>query len=115
MSKVEEIYLVWRNKDKKFVVATLIKENGYKLYYSHKILDAIKEGFELLIPFPDIDKEYFSDGLFPTFACRLPDKQRKDISKILKKYEMKEYDEFVMLKKSGARLPTDKLEFVKEP
>ena len=115
MSKVEEIYLVWRNKDKKFVVGTLIKENGYKFYYSHNILDAIKEGFELLIPFPDIDKEYFSDRLFPTFACRLPDKQRKDMPKILKKYKMKEYDEFVMLKNSGAKLPIDSLEFVKEP
>ena len=114
---VKEIYLTWRNKNKNYVVGTLVKDCIYKFYYSHDILDAMKEGFKPLIDFPDINTEYWSwsDKLFPTFACRLPDKKSIDMPKILKKYKMKEYDEFVMLKNSGAKLPIDSLEFVKEP
>ena len=43
--------------------------------------------------------------LFPVFASCLPDRKRKDIDKILQKYGLKEFDEYELLKKSGARLP----------
>jgi len=41
----------------------------------------------------------------PVFASRLPDPKRKDIDKILKKYNMSEYDQFTLLKKCQGRLP----------
>ena len=50
--------------------------------------------------------------LFPVFASRLPDRKREDIDKILQKYGLKEFDEYELLKKSGARLPIDNLEFI---
>ena len=36
----------------------------------------------------------------PAFASRLPDPKRRDIDKILKKYNMSEYDQFTLLKKA---------------
>ena len=39
-------------------------------------------------------------------------KKRKDIDKILEKYDMKEYEPYQLLKRSGARLPIDNLFFV---
>jgi hypothetical protein len=59
-----------------------------------------------------LDKKYKRDILFPTFSSRLPDKKRRDIDEILKKYKLDEYDEYKLLKKSGARLPIDNLKFI---
>ena len=36
----------------------------------------------------------------------------EDIDKILKTYQMKNYNEFELLKRSGAKLPTDNFEFI---
>lgn len=115
--KSEEIYLIWNNekKKKKLIVGTLVKEKKYRFYYSHQILRAITEGFEPLLSFPCIYKEYESDVVFPVFSSRLPDKKRKGIDKILKKYNIEEYNEFEMLKKGGAKLPIDDIEFMKSP
>jgi hypothetical protein len=38
--------------------------------------------------------------------------ERRDISTILDKYGMNYYDEFELIRKSGAKLPTDPYEFV---
>ena len=51
--------------------------------------------------------------LFAVFGARLPDKRRPEIKEILETYGMTEYDEFELLKRSGAKLPTDNYEFVK--
>lgn len=42
----------------------------------------------------------------------MPDRKRRGIEKILSKYDLQEYDEFKLLKRSGARLPIDTLEFI---
>lgn len=55
---------------------------------------------------------YKCEELFPVFSSRLPDRKRKDIKKILEKYGLKEYDSYQLLKRSGARLPIDNLQFV---
>ena len=55
---------------------------------------------------------YRSEELFPAFSSRLPDRKRKDIDKILKKYNLDEYDTYELLKRSGAKLPIDNLQFV---
>ena len=39
--------------------------------------------------------------------------KRQQIKEILETYGMTEYDEFELLKRSGAKLPTDNYEFVK--
>ncbi|KAK2322454.1 DNA-binding protein, partial [Clostridioides difficile] len=68
-------------------------KNGlYEFSYEYEIDEAIKAGFNALISFDDISKTYYSEDLFSPFASRLPDKKRKDINKILDKYDMSEYD-----------------------
>lgn len=110
------VYLVWTTPKKceKYKVAMLYKEN--EKYYFKYILENVKEaqknGFELLVAFPQINATYENPHLFAVFGARLPDKRRPEIDKILGEYGMNEYDEFELLKRSGAKLPTDNYEFV---
>lgn len=108
------IYLVWKDTKtrRQYVVAQLSKNGQYEFSYGFEVQEAIKNGFKLLISFEDIDKVYKSDILFPVFSSRLPDKKRKGIEDILSKYSLEEYDEYKLLKRSGARLPIDNLEFI---
>lgn len=112
------VYLVWKNQNsgKKYKVAMLYKENGkyFFKYILENVKEAKKEGFELLISFPRINEVYENSRLFAVFGARLPDKSRPEIAKILSEYGMSEYDEFELLKRSGAKLPIDNYEFVKE-
>lgn len=111
------VYLVWIdvNTGNKYKVATLYKEN--KTYYFKYILENVREaqknGFELLIAFPQLNALYDNPKLFATFAARLPEPTRPEIKEILGTYGMTEYDAFELLKRSGAKLPTDNYEFVK--
>ena len=110
------VYLVWSNvtTGRKYKVGILYKENGvfYFKYIVENVKKAQEEGFPLLIAFPQINATYENPQLFAVFGARLPDKTRPEIDVILKEYNMKEYDEFELLKRSGAKLPTDNYEFV---
>lgn len=112
------VYLVWKdvNTGEKYKVAMLYKEN--KKYYFRYILENVKQaqekGFELLIAFPQINAIYENPQLFAVFSSRLPEPTRPEIKEILETYGMTEYDAFELLKRSGAKLPTDNYEFVKE-
>lgn len=108
------IYLIWKepNTRRNYIVGQLSKNGHYEFAYGHEVEKAIKVGFELMISFDDINEVYKSDTLFPTFSSRLPDKKRRGIEKILLKYGLQEYDEYKLLKRSGARLPIDNLEFI---
>ncbi len=110
------VYLAWNDskKNKKYIIAKLYKKK--KIYHfeyiTQNVEEAKKDGFNLLISFPDENKIYTNNRLFATFSSRLPDKRRPDINKILTTYQMEGYDEFELLKRSGAKLPTDNFEFV---
>ncbi|NMB18890.1 MAG: DNA-binding protein [Erysipelothrix sp.] len=108
------LYLIWKEpiSRRNYIVGQLSKNSQYEFSYGHEVDDAIKNGFELLIPFNEIDEVYKSDTLFPTFSSRLPDSKRRGIERILAKYDLKEFDEYKLLKRSGARLPIDSLEFI---
>lgn len=112
------VYLVWTdvNTGSKYKVAKLYKENEtfYFKYILENVRDAQKNGFELLVAFPQINATYENPHLFAVFGARLPDKRRPEIKEILSTYGMTEYDEFELLKRSGAKLPTDNYEFVEE-
>lgn len=108
------IYVVWQdaNSRKNFVIGTLTRNGCYEFRYGKDLEQARRAGFTPLVAFPSFEKVYQEDSLFPTFSCRLPDRKRRDISNILQKYDLTEYDEFELLKKSGAKLPTDSLSFI---
>ena len=108
------LYLIWKDtiSRRNYIIGQLSKNSQYEFSYGYEVNEAIGKGFELLIPFDDIDKVYKSDTLFPTFSSRLPDSKRRGIEKILKKYGLKEFDEYKLLKRSGAKLPIDSLKFI---
>lgn len=111
------VYLVWTdvNTGNKYKVAELYKQEN--TFYFKYILDNVKEaqkvGFKLLVAFPQINALYDNPKLFANFAARLPEPTRPEIKEILATYGMTEYDDFELLKRSGAKLPTDDYEFVK--
>lgn len=108
------LYLIWKDpiKRKSYIVGMLSKNGQFEFAYGEEVNEALENGFEPLIPFENISKVYYSDILFPTFSSRLPDRKRKGIEKILEKYGLKEFDEYQLLKSSGAKLPIDNLWFV---
>ena len=111
----DSVYLYWNNKEnnESYKVAELYKLDNkfYFRYILDNVKTAIKVGFKLLIPFPNVNATYENDKLFASFASRLPDKKRPEIEQILKTYGMEKYNEYELLKVSGAKLPTDSFEF----
>lgn len=108
------IYLVWKEpiSRRQYTIAKLSKNGKYEFEYAFDINEAIKKGFEPFVAFKDVNRKYESEKLFASFSSRIPDRRRKDIGEILKKYGLDEYDEYKLLKRSGGRLPIDNLEFI---
>lgn len=109
------LYLIWKESQSRrnFIIGRLIRQmDGYSFEYGDEVKEALKKGFSPLVPFPEINKVYFSQNMFPVFSSRLPDKKRKGIEQILNKYGLSEYDEYELLKTTGARLPIDTFSFV---
>lgn len=108
------LFLIWKSEKtrRQFIVGQLSKNGQYEFCYCEEVHKAIEEGFAPLIPFPNIGETYQNDELFSVFASRLPDRKRKDINNILMKYSMDVYDPYEFLKKSGAKLPIDSLQFI---
>lgn len=111
---LDYIFVVWQDPKSrsKFVIGTLTRNGHYEFAYGEELEQAKAHGFTPLVAFPSFETKYEEATVFPTFSCRLPDVKRKDIKRILGDYGLTEYDEFELLKKSGARLPTDTLEFI---
>jgi len=108
------LQLVWKDPTTKrrYSIGELSRNGQFEFAYGFEVEKAIEVGFELLIAFPEREKVYKNDDLFPVFASRLPDPKRKGIEAILEKYDLSEYNAYELLKKSGARLPIDNLEFI---
>lgn len=111
----DRLYLIWKSDKsrKQYVVGELTKNGGFEFHYKKEELEeALADGFKPLLCFEDFDRVYTNTKLFPVFSSRLPDRKRKDIEKILEKYNLKEYDAYLLLKRSGGRLPIDNFEFI---
>lgn len=108
------LYLIWKHPEtrKQYIIGILSKNGLFEFEYGKEIDEARKNGFQGIAAFEDFSKKYTSERLFPVFASRLPDKKRRGISNILKRYNLDEYDEYLLLKNSGARLPIDTFEFI---
>lgn len=108
------LYLIWKSEKnrRQYIIGELSKNTHYEFKYCSEVAEAQKEGFAPLLSFPELEEVYCSNVLFPVFESRLPDRKRKDMEKILEKYELKEYEPYQLLKRSGARLPIDSLYFI---
>lgn len=112
--KSDYLYLMWKEPQSRmrYKVGTLKKNEKYEFKYVDNVNKLIEKGFSLLVSFPDTNKKYVSDRLFPEFLSRIPGPTRVDIKDILEKYELKEYNAFELLKRSGAKTSLDTLEFI---
>jgi len=108
------LYIIWKNPQtrRNYIVGKLSKEDaGYSFEYCNEYSNAMESGWKLIQAFPEI-KKYESKELFPVFASRLPDRKRRNINDILKKYGLTSFDGYELLKQSGGRLPIDTIEFI---
>lgn len=78
------LYLVWRSGKigRQYIVGQLTKNSRYEFRYCDEVENAVKEGFEPLLCFPDLNRQYEDEKLFSVFSSRLPDKKRKNIKDI---------------------------------
>lgn len=114
MSEHDFLYLVWKNPQNRrnYTVGKLSRNaDGYTFEYCNESKLAQADGWNMIQAFPEI-KKYESKDLFPAFSSRLPDRRRRNIEEVLKKYHLDCYDGFELLKRSGGRLPIDTYEFV---
>lgn len=111
--KEQYLYLIWKDpiSRRNFTVGKLSKSDKYTFNYLPEAEDAKATGWDYLKSFP-ADETYESKTLFSAFSSRLPDPKRPDIAEVLKKYGMEKFDEFELLKRSGARLPIDTYELI---
>lgn len=107
------LYLIWKDPQtrRNFIVGKLTRNEKYTFEYCIEANTAQECGWKRMEAFPD-QRVYESEAMFPVFTSRLPDRKRRDIDKILDKYNLTAFDEFELLRKSGARLPIDTYEFV---
>ena len=112
----ENVIYVYRKDEishSRICIGIIIRETDcFKFRYSADYKNT--ESFTPIFPFLNKDSEYQNKNLFPVFASRLPDPKRIDIKEILSKYNIDEYDQFDLLRKSQGRLPIDTLEFISE-
>lgn len=107
------LLLIWKDPSSRrnYTIGKLTRSDMFYFEYFGEYELAKKAGWRELEAFPD-NKVYENTELFLPFSSRLPDKKRRDIKVILEKYDLPAYDEFELLRKSGARLPIDSYEFV---
>lgn len=111
--KSNYLLLIWKDPEtrRNYTVGKLTRGDFFTFQYYGEAENAEEAGWKLLGAFPTY-QEYRSNIMFPVFSSRLPDKKRRDIQNILEKYGLMEYDEFELLRRSGARLPIDTYEFI---
>lgn len=87
---------------KEIVIGYLEAEKGlWKFYYSSDF----KENKELnyITGFPDLDKVYYSELLWPFFKIRIPGLGQPRVKKTIKKENISEKDEIALLKRFGKK------------
>ncbi len=103
--------LFWEDfEENSYNIATLeYKNNLYFLRINEQELKkAIKRGCMGIGNCKFLKNEYSSKSLFNFFKNRIPSKNHPEIDKILKKYNLNEYDEMKLLKITEARRNTDR-------
>lgn len=65
-----------------------------------------------LIEFPDVNRVYSTDELWPFFATRAPSMKRPDVLQIIEREHIDKNDEVALLKRFGQRTITNPFELV---
>lgn len=103
------LVLKWKKNEKIFSLGVLEKKDNNFIFTinEQQIKDAIKHGCSGIGNFDFLKNVYVSENLFDFFKFRIPSKTHRDIEKILKDYNLEEYDEMQLLKITKAKEATD--------
>jgi hypothetical protein len=119
MSQTRTLYLAWQDQVKTrrwFPVGRLDVEketHNYRFRYIQGALDAQKDaGFEPLISFPELRRDYTSDDLFPLFLNRLMNPDRQEFNDLVEQLALtpEKADPIEILSITGGFRETDNLE-----
>ncbi|MCF8254581.1 MAG: HipA N-terminal domain-containing protein [Bacteroidia bacterium] len=84
-------------------VGNLICENGeWYFKYSNEFKDHSNE-YKRIIGFPDLDKTYKSDALWPFFQVRIPGLKQPAIREIIENERIDKSDKVELLKRFGQK------------
>lgn len=70
------------------------------------------QGIKTLAAFPDINKEYVSEELWPFFSARIPSLSRERVKKVILEEEIHENDLLALLNRFGKKTITNPFELV---
>lgn len=103
----------------RYHIGTLTYKNNIYLFqyennaYRRKLDEAMDNGYQPHLAFPDVNRVYKSKTLFGPFARRLPDSRRPDYHILLRELGLfQSSSEMDILKATGGILATDSYEFV---
>ena len=103
--------LIWEDYNKnKYILGTLYKKDNYYCFEKNDegLSKALSNGC-FGIGKMDLEQDIIkSETLFSFFKNRLPSIDNVNIKEILKSYNLDEYDEYELLKRSHGVLVTDK-------
>ena len=121
MSKVNTLLVVWQDEVSRlfYNIGTLSHYNDYyEFTYTsidsgpRKLGDALKHGYMIHPAFPDIDKTYRSNTLFPAFDQRIPSPDRADFETILDDLDLeKNASKMEILRETRGRIAGDPYSF----
>jgi len=118
---MKKLFLAWRDPKTGswFPIGRLTFDgNRYQFVYTHGVKEAKEQSaFEPLISFPELNKVYESNELFPIFTNRLLPPSRPDYQDFLDYLGVKgvEFDQLSLLSMSGGRRVTDSYEVFSLP
>jgi len=103
--------LFWSDiNDNKYLLGELNKDDGYYYFEINEdgLKMALRQGCFGIGRINILEKINKSEELFDFFKNRIPPKDNQDIDRFLKSIGLEEYDEYEILKRTGARLVTDR-------
>lgn len=121
MNKIKTLLVVWQDEISRlyYHIGTLsYYKDYYEFFYTIKKLgqrklgDALKKGYMVHPAFPEIDKAYRSEKLFPAFDRRIPSPDRQDFKAILTDLGLaKDASKMEILRATRGRLAADTYSF----
>jgi HipA-like protein len=97
-----------------FKMGILHCENGiWEFKYTDEFKKRSKE-YTLIVGFPDIDKTYRSETLWPFFRIRIPGLKQASVQEVIKKEQIDQENEAALLKRFGRKTISNPYELVLE-
>jgi HipA-like protein len=91
---------------KNLVIGNLLFENGkWSFYYTNEFKS--QSHLKTISDFPDLDKNYQEEELWPFFASRIPSKNQPMVLEAISKKLISSFDEVTMLEKFGKKTITN--------